>query len=115
MSSIAEQLRKAKAEGNLDTFRTQDDETLNNSYTTPEPVNSDYIPPEVLESVTIAEDELSTAEYITGTAVSTVGEIGLGLYGTHKLHNSQKYLRWLNNAKKLSTLGIVTPEPTSTA
>lgn len=115
MSTIAEQLRKAKAEGNLDTFRIQENPELDIQPAPPVDTNPDYLPPEVLESVTIAEDEISQGQYITGTAVSTVSEIGLGLYGTHKLHQSQKYLRWLNNAKKLSTLGIVTPEPSSTA
>ena len=115
MSTIAEQLRKAKAEGNLDAFRIQENPELDIQPAPPVDTNPDYLPPEVLESVTIAEDEISQGQYITGTAVSTVSEIGLGLYGTHKLHQSQKYLRWLNNAKKLSTLGIVTPEPSSTA
>ena len=115
MSTIAEQLRKAKAEGNLDTFRIQENPELDIQPAPPVDTNPDYLPPEVLESVTIAEDEISRGQYITGTAVSTVSEIGLGLYGTHKLHQSQKYLHWLNNAKKLSTLGIVTPEPSSTA
>lgn len=115
MSTIAEQLKKAKAEGSLDTFRIQENPKSAIQPTPTIETNADYLPPEVLESVTIAEDEISTGQYITGTAVSTVSEIGLGLYGTHKLHQSQKYLRWLNNAKKLSTLGIVTPEPSSTA
>ena len=114
MSTIAEQLRKAKAEGNLDTFRIQENPELDTQPAPPVDTNPDYLPPEVLESVTIAEDEISTGQYILGTAVSTVGELGTGLYGTHKLHQSQKYLRWANNAKKLSTLGIVTPEPSST-
>jgi hypothetical protein len=114
MSTIAEQLRKAKAEGNLDTFRIQENPELDIQPAPPVDTNPDYLPPEVLESVTIAEDEISTGQYILGTAVSTVGELGTGLYGTHKLHQSQKYLRWANNAKKLSTLGIVTPEPSST-
>ena len=114
MSTIAEQLRKAKAEGNLDTFRIQENSQLDIQPAPPVDTNPDYLPPEVLESVTIAEDEISTGQYILGTAVSTVGELGTGLYGTHKLHQSQKYLRWANNAKKLSTLGIVTPEPSST-
>lgn len=115
MSTIAEQLRKAKAEGNLDTFRIQENPELDIQPSPPVDTNPDYLPPEVLESVTIAEDEISQGQYITGTAISAFGEMGLGLYGTHKLHQSQKYLRWLNNAKKLSTLGIVTPEPSSTA
>jgi hypothetical protein len=115
MSTIAEQLRKAKAEGNLDTFRIQENPELDIQPAPPVDTNPDYLPPEVLESVTIAEDEISTGQYITGTALSTVGEIGLGLYGTHKLHQSQKYLRWANNVKKLSTVGIVSPEPTTTA
>jgi hypothetical protein len=114
MSTIAEQLRKAKAEGNLDTFRIQENPELDIQPAPPVDTNPDYLPPEVLESVTIAEDEISTGQYILGTAVSTAGELGTGLYGTHKLHQSQKYLRWANNAKKLSTLGIVTPEPSST-
>lgn len=114
MSTIAEQLRKAKAEGNLDTFRIQENPELDIQPAPAIDANLDYLPPEVLESVTIAEDEVSTGQYITGTALGAVGEIGLGLYGTHKLHQSQKYLRWANNAKRLSTIGIVSPEPTTT-
>jgi hypothetical protein len=115
MSTIAEQLRKAKAEGNLDTFRIQENPELDIQPAPPVDTNPDYLPPEVLESVTIAEDEISQGQYITGTAISAVGEMGLGLYGTHKLHQSQKYLRWINNAKKLSVVGLASPDPATTA
>ena len=118
--SYADDFRRAREEGKLDEFRQQTPDIngvveqnpqiqLNNS------VPSDVIPSEVLESVIALEDEISTGQHITATALGVTSEIGLGLYGTHKLHNSQKYLKWLNNAKRLSTLGIVTPEPTSTA
>jgi len=113
MSSIAEDFKRARAEGKLDDFRKE--KKVETTQQIPTTVNPDYIPPEVLESVVALEDEVSTAQYITGTALGVTSEIGLGLYGTHKLHNSQKYLRWANNAKRLSTLGIVTPEPTTTA
>jgi hypothetical protein len=113
MSSIAEDFKRARAEGKLDDFRKEQKVEIPQQI--PTTVNPDYIPPEVLESVVALEDEVSTGQYITGTALGTVGEIGLGLYGTHKLHQSQKYLRWANNAKRLSTIGIVSPEPTTTA
>lgn len=113
MSSIAEDFKRARAEGKLDDFRKE--QKVDTPQQIPTTVNPDYIPPEVLESVVALEDEVSTGQYITGTALGAVGEIGLGLYGTHKLHQSQKYLRWANNAKRLSTIGIVSPEPTTTA
>ena len=113
MSSIAEDFKRARAEGKLDDFRKE--QKVETPQQIPTAVNPDYIPPEVLESVVALEDEVSTGQYITGTALGAVGEMGLGLYGTHKLHQSQKYLRWANNAKRLSTIGIVTPEPTTTA
>lgn len=113
MSSIAEDFKRARAEGKLDDFRKEQKVEIPQQI--PTTVNPDYIPPEVLESVVALEDEVSTGQYITGTALGAVGEIGLGLYGTHKLHQSQKYLRWANNAKRLSTIGIVSPEPTTTA
>jgi len=72
------------------------------------------IAPEVLEARQIAEQELSTGQHITGTALGVSAELGVGLALTHKLHRSQKYLQWLNNAKRISTVGILTPEPTTT-
>jgi hypothetical protein len=111
MGITVEEFKRARAEGRLDDLKEPKTEFPKQL---PTEVNPDYIPPEVLESVAIAEDEVSTGQYILGTAVSAVGELGTGLYGTHKLHQSQKYLRWANNAKRLSTLGIVSPEPTTT-
>lgn len=111
MGTTVEEFKRARAEGRLDDLREPKVDTTQKIPTT---VNPDYIPPEVLESVVALEDEVSTGQYITGTALGAVGEIGLGLYGTHKLHQSQKYLRWANNAKRLSTIGIVSPEPTTT-
>jgi hypothetical protein len=73
------------------------------------------VAPEVLEARQIAEQELSTGRYITGTALGVSAELGVGLALTHKLHRSQKYLQWLNNAKRVSTVGILAPEPTTTA
>ena len=84
---------------------------------TEEPVvaqESAIIAPEVLEARQIAEQELSTGQHITGTALGVSAELGVGLALTHKLHRSQKYLQWLNNAKRISTVGILTPEPTTT-
>jgi hypothetical protein len=72
------------------------------------------VSPEVLEARQIAEQELSTGRHITGTALGATVEIGTGLALTHKLHRSQKYLQWLNNAKRVSTVGILAPEPTTT-
>lgn len=72
------------------------------------------VSPEVLEARQIAEQELSTGQHITGTALGVSAELGVGLALTHKLHRSQKYLQWLNNAKRVSTVGILTPEPTTT-
>lgn len=72
------------------------------------------ISPEVLEARQIAEQELSTGQHITGTALGVSAELGVGLALTHKLHRSQKYLQWLNNAKRVSTVGILAPEPTTT-
>ena len=72
------------------------------------------IAPEVLEARQIAEQELSTGQHITGTALGVSAELGVGLALTHKLHRSQKYLQWLNNAKRVSTVGILAPEPTTT-
>jgi len=84
---------------------------------TEEPVvaqEAPFIAPEVLEARQIAEQELSTGQHITGTALGVSAELGVGLALTHKLHRSQKYLQWLNNAKRISTVGILTPEPTTT-
>lgn len=72
------------------------------------------VAPEVLEARQIAEQEVSTGRHITGTALGVSAEIGVGLALTHKLHRSQKYLQWLNNAKRVSTVGILAPEPTTT-
>lgn len=85
----------------------------------PEPIQetevvTPTIAPEVLEARQIAEQELSTGQHITGTALGVSAELGVGLALTHKLHRSQKYLQWLNNAKRISTVGILTPEPTTT-
>ena len=87
--------------------------------TRPEPIQetevvTPAIAPEVLEARQIAEQELSTGQHITGTALGVSAELGVGLALTHKLHRSQKYLQWLNNAKRISTVGILTPEPTTT-
>lgn len=87
--------------------------------TRPEPIQetevvTSAIAPEVLEARQIAEQELSTGQHITGTALGVSAELGVGLALTHKLHRSQKYLQWLNNAKRISTVGILTPEPTTT-
>jgi hypothetical protein len=87
--------------------------------TRPEPIQetevvTPAISPEVLEARQIAEQELSTGQHITGTALGVSAELGVGLALTHKLHRSQKYLQWLNNAKRISTVGILTPEPTTT-
>ena len=85
----------------------------------PEPIQetevvTPAISPEVLEARQIAEQELSTGQHITGTALGVSAELGVGLALTHKLHRSQKYLQWLNNAKRVSTVGILAPEPTTT-
>ena len=112
MGTTAEQFKAARAENRLEDLKEPKTELPKQL---PTKVNPDYIPPEVLESVTIAEDEISTGQYITGTALGAVSEIGLGLYGTHKLHQSQKYLRWANNAKKLSVVGLASPDPVTTA
>lgn len=112
MGTTAEQFKAARAENRLEDLKEPKTELPKQL---PTKVNPDYIPPEVLESVTIAEDEISTGQYITGTALGAVSEIGLGLYGTHKLHQSQKYLRWANNAKKLSAVGLASPDPVTTA
>lgn len=72
------------------------------------------IAPEVLEAKQIAEQEVSTGRHITGTALGVTAELGTGLALTHKLHRSQKYLQWLNNAKRISTVGVLAPEPTTT-
>lgn len=87
--------------------------------TRPEPIQetevvTPAISPEVLEARQIAEQELSTGQHITGTALGVSAELGVGLALTHKLHRSQKYLQWLNNAKRVSTVGILAPEPTTT-
>jgi hypothetical protein len=87
--------------------------------TRPEPIQetevvTPAIAPEVLEARQIAEQELSTGQHITGTALGVSAELGVGLALTHKLHRSQKYLQWLNNAKRVSTVGILAPEPTTT-
>jgi hypothetical protein len=87
--------------------------------TRPEPIQetevvTPAIAPEVLEARQIAEQELSTGQHITGTALGVSAELGVGLALTHKLHRSQKYLQWLNNAKRISTVGILAPEPTTT-
>ncbi len=87
--------------------------------TRPEPIQetevvTPSIAPEVLEARQIAEQELSTGQHITGTALGVSAELGVGLALTHKLHRSQKYLQWLNNAKRVSTVGILAPEPTTT-
>ena len=70
MSTIAEQLRKAKAEGNLDTFRTQENPELDIQPAPPVDTNPDYLPPEVLESVTIAEDEISQGQFDNRNSLS---------------------------------------------
>jgi len=72
------------------------------------------VAPEVLEARQIAEQEVSTGRHITGTALGVTAELGTGLALTHKLHRSQKYLQWLNNAKRISTVGVLAPEPTTT-
>ena len=72
------------------------------------------VAPEVLEARQIAEQEVSTGKHIAGTALGVTAELGTGLALTHKLHRSQKYLQWLNNAKRISTVGILAPEPTTT-
>lgn len=87
--------------------------------TRPEPIQeteivTPAIAPEVLEARQIAEQELSTGQHITGTALGVSAELGVGLALTHKLHRSQKYLQWLNNAKRVSTVGILAPEPATT-
>jgi hypothetical protein len=72
------------------------------------------VAPEVIEARQIAEQELSTGRHITGTALGVSAELGVGLALTHRLHRSQKYLQWLNNAKRVSTVGVLAPEPTTT-
>lgn len=92
-------------------------EKIRTAPVTAEPDISDItaeIAPEVLEAKQIAEQEVSTGRHITGTALGVTAELGTGLALTHKLHRSQKYLQWLNNAKRISTVGVLAPEPTTT-
>jgi hypothetical protein len=92
-------------------------EKIRTAPVTAEPDVSDItaeIAPEVLEARQIAEQEVSTGRHITGTALGVTAELGTGLALTHKLHRSQKYLQWLNNAKRISTVGVLAPEPTTT-
>ena len=116
MSSYMEELRRANREGTLETFKYepagQESEPGLNSITPPVNIQEE-LPADVIEAVTIAEDEISTGKYLLGTGLGAAGELGTGLLAT-KLHRSQKVLKWLSSAKKMSALGVVTPEPAST-
>ena len=110
---------KERLRGSLSVEQRESLDTQVEKTTRPEPIQetevvTPAISPEVLEARQIAEQELSTGQHITGTALGVSAELGVGLALTHKLHRSQKYLQWLNNAKRISTVGILTPEPTTT-
>lgn len=110
---------KERLKGSLSVEQRESLDTQVEKTTRPEPIQetevvTPTIAPEVLEARQIAEQELSTGQHITGTALGVSAELGVGLALTHKLHRSQKYLQWLNNAKRVSTVGIIAPEPTTT-
>lgn len=110
---------KERLRGSLSVEQRESLDTQVEKTTRPEPIQetevvTPAISPEVLEARQIAEQELSTGQHITGTALGVSAELGVGLALTHKLHRSQKYLQWLNNAKRVSTVGILAPEPTTT-
>lgn len=72
------------------------------------------VPQEVIDAYAQVQGEVEEGRYITGTALSVAGELGLGIGLSRQLHKSQKYLKWINGARRVSMAGIVTPEPTTT-
>jgi hypothetical protein len=83
-------------------------------YTIPSEANPE-VPQEVIDAYAQAQGEIEEGSYITGTLLGVGGELGLGIGLSRQLHKSQKYLKWINGARRLSMAGIVTPEPTTTA
>lgn len=72
------------------------------------------VPQEVIDAYAQVQGEVEEGRYITGTALSVAGELGLGIGLSRQLHKSQKYLKWINGARRVSMAGIVTPEPSTT-
>jgi hypothetical protein len=72
------------------------------------------VPQEVIDAYAQVQGEVEEGRYITGTVLSVAGELGLGIGLSRQLHKSQKYLKWINGARRVSMAGIVTPEPTTT-
>jgi hypothetical protein len=90
---------------------------------TPEPEIPDYtissnttpeVPQEVIDAYSQVQGEIEEGSYITGTALSVAGELGLGIGLSRQLHKSQKYLKWINGARRVSMAGILAPEPSTT-
>ena len=77
----------------------------------PQPV----VQQEVVESVMQMQDEVSTRDMIEGTAVSATVEMGTGVGLTYLLNRYRPAMKWLRGVSHASKLGIVTPEPGSTA
>lgn len=130
MSSLIDQLNAAHDAGNLDTFDGNVDTKqpppvrYGSRGRTSNPLGSGqmvstkqsgFIPPEVAEAVMQANEEVSSGDSIGGTLAGVGVEMGVGIGLTYKLHRSARYLNWLNNAKRVATLGVVAPEPTTTA
>jgi hypothetical protein len=78
------------------------------SNTTPE------VPQEVIDAYAQVQGEIEEGSYITGTALGVAGELGLGIGLSRQLHKSQKYLKWINGARRVSMAGILAPEPSTT-
>ena len=72
------------------------------------------VPQEVIDAYAQVQGEVEEGRYITGTALSVAGELGLGIGLSRQLHKSQKYLKWINGARRVSMAGIVAPEPSTT-
>lgn len=130
MSSLIDQLNAAHDAGTLDTFDGNVDTKqpppvrYGSRGRTSNPLGSGqmvstkqsgFIPPEVAEAVMQANEEVSSGDSIGGTLAGVGVEMGVGIGLTYKLHRSARYLNWLNNAKRVATLGVVAPEPTTTA
>ena len=130
MSSLIDQLNASHDAGTLDTFdgnvdtkqpppaRYRSRGRTSNPLGSGQMVStkqSGFIPPEVAEAVMQANEEVSSGDSIGGTLAGVGVEMATGIGLTYSFHRSARYLNWLNNAKRVATLGVVAPEPTTTA
>lgn len=115
--SLLDQLRQAEKDGTVEKLQRTYTSTPQVTSTIPEASNPVSIetPIEVTEAVLEAEDTISTQDKILGTGAGVATELGLGMGMSYKMHQSQRYMKWLKNVSRLSKIGIVAPEGVSTA